>query len=75
MRSLHADIALSACMLQRKKCPCNPACMDIFFTSGGLSKHLPAPMLSTALVQAITQLAANPDLGQAFGQRGREYTA
>ena len=31
------------------------------------------PENSTALVQAITQLAANPELGHAFGQRGREY--
>lgn len=31
------------------------------------------PESSAALVQAIGQLAANPELGQAFGQRGREY--
>ena len=31
------------------------------------------PENSTALVQAITQLAENPDLSYALGQRGREY--
>jgi len=31
------------------------------------------PESSMGLVQAISQLAANPDLGHALGQRGREY--
>jgi colanic acid biosynthesis glycosyl transferase WcaI len=31
------------------------------------------PESSLALVQAISQLVANPELGQALGQRGREY--
>jgi colanic acid biosynthesis glycosyl transferase WcaI len=31
------------------------------------------PESSSALVQAIHQLAANPDVGHALGQRGREY--
>ena len=31
------------------------------------------PESSTALVQAIGQLAANPELGHKLGQRGREY--